>query len=89
MRHRATAFFLLFAAVLAGCGSSRDKEIQRVLDSPIDYNSHLSPWANMNDYATWNWVPIPKDIPFDPRAKDAATRTDVESRVTRHMEARG
>lgn len=84
----ASAFiFLLFG--LAACGSSRNKEIQRILDSPINYQSQLSPWANMDDYLTWNWVPIPANLPVDPRAKDPVVREEVETAVEKHMTVRG
>jgi hypothetical protein len=89
MRPVAAGALLVIALGIFGCGSSRDKEIQRILDSPITYNSHLSPWANMDDYRTWNWVPVPKATTIDPRASDPKLRAEIEKAVAKHMTARG
>ena len=74
---------------VTGCGSSRDKEIQRILDSPIDYDSHLSAWANMGSYLTWSWVPMPKAVDVDPRASDPQLRSTIENAVGEQMSVRG
>ena len=89
MRHLAGGLSLVLALGIIGCGSSRDREIQRILDSPISYSSHLSAWANMENYRTWNWVPMPKAIRTDPRASDPKLREEIEKAVTKHMEERG
>ena len=89
MRHLTTGLSYLLALSIIGCGSSRDKEIKRILDSPISYKSHLSSWANMADYRTWNWVPMPQATRVDPRASDPKLRAEIEKAVTMHMEERG
>jgi hypothetical protein len=89
MRHLATGLSLVLALAIIGCGSSRDKEIQRILDSPISYKSHLSAWANMENYRTWHWVPIPQATRVDPRASDPKLRDEIEKAVTKHMVERG
>jgi hypothetical protein len=81
--------WLPFALFALGCSSLRDKEIQRVLDSPIAYQSHLSPWADMAQYKTWTWVPVPANIPMDPRAKDPTLRGEIERNIENHMKVRG
>jgi len=73
---------------LAGC-SGKDKEIQRILDSPIDYTSHVSPHAEFKRYVTWDWVPVPKGLQSDPRANDPDLRVEIEKAVTKQMDIRG
>jgi hypothetical protein len=89
MRFAATFAVVLIAFAIAGCSSSKDREIKRIMDSPISYQSHLSPWANMDDYMTWNWVPIPENIPIDPRARDPKVRAEIEKNVEKQMKVRG
>ena len=84
---KAVFFILIFGIV--GCGGSREKEIQRILDSPVDYDSNLSPWANMQDYTTWAWVPMPKAVDIDPRASDPKLREAIENAVGQQMKVRG
>ena len=43
----------------------------------------------MANYMTWSWVPIPDNLPIDPRADDPALRAEIENRVAKHMKARG
>lgn len=74
---------------IGGCGSSRDKEIQRILDSPVDYDSHLSAWVKMESYVTWSWVPMPKAVNVDPRASNPQLRGAIESAVASQMKVRG
>ena len=89
MRHLTTGLSFVLALGIIGCGSSRDKEIKRVLDSPISYKSHLSSWANMANYKTWNWVPMPQAVRVDPRASDPQLRAAIEKAVAMHMKERG
>lgn len=80
---------IVIALSTFGCSSSRDREAQRILDSPISYQSHLSPWANMTEYKTWNWVPVPANAPVDPRARDPQLRGEIEKKIEAHMKLRG
>jgi len=89
MRHLTTGLLIVLAFGIIGCGSSRDKEIKRIMDSPISYKSHLSSWANMANYETWNWVPMPQAVRVDPRASDPQLRAAIEKAVAMHMKERG
>ncbi|MCZ6767200.1 MAG: DUF4136 domain-containing protein [bacterium] len=79
---------MILVVLLAGC-SGKDKEIQRILDSPIDYTSHVSPHAEFKRYGTWDWVPVPKGLQSDPRASDPDLRARIEEAVTKQMDIRG
>jgi len=89
MRLLTTGLSFVLALAIIGCGSSRDKEIKRIMDSPISYKSHLSSWANMENYRTWNWVPMPQAVRVDPRASDPQLRAAIEKAIAMHMKERG
>jgi len=88
MRSRIIVFCLV-AVVAAGC-TSKEKEIQRILESPISYRSHVSPSADFSRYSTWDWVPEPsQDRTPNPHGDDPDIRAAIEADVVKHMEARG
>jgi len=78
----------LLATVL-GCGS-KNKEIERIIESPIDYHSHLSPQAEMSRYSTWDWLsPLVDDESIDKQQIEEGVRLAVESAVDFRMKDRG
>ena len=87
---RLRVVFCLFGVVVAmGC-TSKEKEIQRILDSPISYRSHVAPSADFHAYSTWDWVPAPPQTTTpNPRGNDPDIRAAIETEVAKHMEARG
>lgn len=75
--------------VAVGCGS-KNKEIDRIIRSPIDYHSHLSPRADMSRYETWDWLsPLVDDQALDKRQIEDGIRLAIESAVNTRMEDRG
>ena len=89
MRAVGIAFIVFLLSGVIGCGSSKNKEIQRIMDSPIVYNSHLSPWAKLDSYTTWNFVPMPVNSTIDPRAANPMLRGEIQRAIERHMSVRG
>lgn len=78
----------LLVVLTAGC-SNKEKEIARILESPIEYHSHKSPWADFTDYRTWSWVPVRHEEAVDPREADPAVREVIEAAISKQMEIRG
>lgn len=76
---------LLFT--IGGC-SSRDKEIKRILESPIEYNAYVSPYAEFTRYVTWDWVPVLEARGVDPRADDPKVRRAIEDAIANQMGVR-
>ncbi len=75
-------------AVVAGCGS-KNKEIDRIIESPIDYYSHLSPRADMSRYDTWDWLsPLVDDEVLDKQQIEEGLRLALESSVDVRMKDR-
>lgn len=79
---------LIGMLVVVAC-TDKEKEIKRILESPIEYSSHMSPYADFTQYVSWDWVPVSPDSPTDPRAEDPQLRRDIEEAVSRQMEIRG
>lgn len=80
---------LLLAMALAGCGS-RNKEIERILDSPISYNSHLSPFVDLSQYRTWDWLsPLVDEKSLDRMQIEPELRQAAEAAVGARMTDRG
>lgn len=63
--------FALLLAAVAGC-TSKAKEIQRVMDSPIAVESHFEDGTDISQFSTWNWIPS-TSVGHDPRSGDAQT----------------
>jgi hypothetical protein len=75
--------------VVAGCGS-KNKEIDRIIESPIDYHSHLSPHADMSRYITWDWLsPLVDDGALEKLQVEEGVRLAIESAVDVRMNDRG
>ena len=90
MRFRALAWSGLALCLSLSACNSKEKEIQRILDSPISYRSHVAPSANFDNYSSWDWIPpVPASVSPNPRGEDPNIRKAIESEVTKHMEARG
>lgn len=87
MRHWLGPIVLLLAA--SGCGSA-NKEINRILESPIAYNAHLSPAADLSRYRTWDWLsPLEDDGAVDLLQVEPEIRRAVEAAVDARMKDRG
>lgn len=79
--------FLLLA--VAGCGSA-NKEIDRIMESPISYNSHLSPAVDLSRYRTWDWLsPLVDESSLDLLEVEPDLRKAAESAIDQRMKDRG
>jgi hypothetical protein len=87
MRRSAILFVSIVLVISAAC-SSRNKEIKRILESPISYEAYLSPQADFDGYATWDWLPVAAQASADPRASNAQLRKDIEQAVSAQMHVR-
>ena len=75
--------------IVAGC-SSKNKEIARIIESPIEYHSHLSPYADMSRYHTWNWLsPLVDSTSVEKEQLEKGMRDAIESAVEFRMKDRG
>jgi hypothetical protein len=73
---------------VTGCGS-KEKEINRIIESPIDYHSHLSPKADMARYTTWNWLsPLEDEQAVDKLQIEKGIREAIESAVELRLKDR-
>jgi hypothetical protein len=79
---------LCLLLLVAGCGS-KNKEINRIIESPIDYYSHLSPRADMSRYETWDWLsPLVDDEALDKQQIEEGVRLAIDSSVDVRMKDR-
>lgn len=78
---------VLALVLLAGCGSK--DEVKRILESPISYQSYVSPWAEFEHYKTWDWVPGSGAGADQTRVGDPRLRRAMEEGVARQMSIRG
>jgi len=52
---------LIIVALVAAAGcTSKQKEIQRIVDSPLVVESFAQEGVDFKQYSTWNWVPQPQ-----------------------------
>lgn len=80
---------ILIICATAAC-SSKNKEIDRIIESPIDYHSHLSPRADLSRYDTWGWLsPLYDDQSLDKEHIEEGIRVAIESAVDLRMKDRG
>ena len=80
---------VLFLLAVAGCGSA-NKEIDRIMESPISYNSHLSPAVDLSQYRTWDWLsPLVDESSLDLLEVDPDLRKAAESAIDQRMKDRG
>lgn len=87
--HRYIWPVVLLALALAGCGSG-NKEINRIMESPIAYNSHLSPFVDLSQYRTWDWVsPLVDETVLDRAQIEPGLRQAAESAINDRMTDRG
>jgi len=77
----------LFAALVAGCGTSA--EVQRILDSPIVVETALEEEADFSTYETWTWLELPANTELDPRIDNPEFTGNVDNAVEREMYTRG
>ncbi|MEJ2721650.1 MAG: DUF4136 domain-containing protein [bacterium] len=81
---------LIFAVMLTitgGCGKS--DEVKRIMESPISFDSYVSPWADFARYRTWNWIEPSKNRDDTTHDIDPAVRQAIRDAITRQMEIRG
>ena len=79
---------LCLLVIVVGCGS-KNKEIDRIIESPIDYYSHLSPKADMSRYETWDWLsPLVDDEALDKQQIEEGLRLALETSVDVRMKDR-
>jgi hypothetical protein len=74
--------------VVVGCGS-KSKEINRIIESPIDYHSHLSPRADMSRYNTWDWLsPLVDEGAVEKQQLEDDIRLAIQSAIELRMRDR-
>lgn len=76
---------LLMATI--GCG--KKNEVKRIMESPISYQSYVSPWAEFQRYRTWNFIQISENQTDETRGGDAALQQVIMDAITRQMDVRG
>ncbi len=80
---------VLLAVTVAGCGS-RNKEINRIMESPISYNSHLSPSIDLSKYRTWDWLsPLADTASVTLAQVEPELRNAANSAIEQRMRDRG
>ncbi len=80
---------VLSLALLTGCGASKQDEVQRVLDSPIEVESQFEPGTDFSRYQTWNWIPTTHLPGQDPRSNDSEIANAIQEAVDSEMFVRG
>ncbi len=73
--------------VAAGC--SRRDDVKRIMESPITYQSHVSPWADFDSYKTWDFVPAPRTKPEMTRTEDPAVDAVIKEGIAKQLNLRG
>ena len=76
---------VLLVLALASCGGGVSEEAQRAAQAPIEVDTELDPEANMANYKTWNWIPVPVGKSGDPRIDSQQFRNNVGNAVEREM----
>jgi hypothetical protein len=59
MEMKKVALIMVALIAIGGC-TSKQKEIQRVIDSPLTVESFAQEGVDFKQYNTWNWVPKPQ-----------------------------
>lgn len=80
---------LAVAAILFSTGCSRRDEVKRIMESPIEYRSYMSPWADFDSYKTWDFVATPKTAPELTRTDDPALDDIIKQAIKKQMDLRG
>lgn len=80
---------VLSLALLTGCGASKQDEVQRILDSPIEIESQFEPGTDFSRYHTWNWIPATQIPGQDPRSNDTQLTNAIQEAVDSEMFTRG
>jgi hypothetical protein len=88
MEMKKVALIVIALIAIVGC-TSKQKEIQRIVDSPLAVDSHVEEGTDFNRFATWNWVPMPKTGMEDERTRDAAITAMIEEAFETEMFSRG
>ena len=79
---------ILIAAAIVGC-TSKAKEIQRVMDSPIAVDSQFEEGANFGQFASWNWIPMTQMPGQDPLTGDMDITKEIKEAFDGGMYTRG
>jgi hypothetical protein len=59
------------------------------MESPIEYHSHVSPWADFDNYKTWDFVATPKTAPELIRTNDPELDEVIKNAIARQLDLRG
>jgi len=59
------------------------------MESPITYQSHVSPWADFDAYKTWDFVPAPKTEPELTRTDEPEMREAIKEGIAKQLNLRG
>jgi hypothetical protein len=70
-----------------GCGKKSD--VKRIMESPVDYQSYVSPWAEFQRYRTWNFIQMPEGRTDETHGVDPAIQSTIEDAITKQMDVRG
>lgn len=82
-----TGVVVLTLVLTGGCG--RKDEVKRILESPISYQSYVSPWADFGRYKTWDWVSATTDAADDTHVASPELRRAMQEGVAKQMNIRG
>ena len=69
MMNAGRILIIIALVTVVGC-TSKEKEIQRIIDSPLTVESFAQEGVDFKKYSTWNWVPAPQ-MPMDKNSREA------------------
>ncbi|UCH85472.1 MAG: DUF4136 domain-containing protein [Candidatus Latescibacterota bacterium] len=75
--------------LLAASGCGKKNEVKRIMESPIDYQSYVSPWADFQRYRTWDFVELNDQRSDETRNLDPGIKKAITDAITKQMDVRG
>jgi len=81
------ALIMVALVGIVGC-TSKQKEIQRIVDSPLAVESFAQEGADFKQYNTWSWVPAPQ-TPMDKNSREAWMDATIKGAFEDEMFSRG
>ena len=81
------ALIMVALIAIVGC-TSKQKEIDRIVDSPLVVESFAQAGVDFKQYNTWNWVPMPQ-TGMEESGRDAAMDAMIKEAFEGEMFARG
>ena len=81
------ALIMVALIAIVGC-TSKQKEIQRIVDSPLTVESFAQEGVDFKTYNTWNWVPAPQ-TPMDKNSREAWIDETIKGAFEDEMFSRG